>query len=710
MKEIGAADINEQQKLKVHLLCDPAAAVPAPVKREEDAKPAAKKSKVQEAEEAWETDHFAEARRATAEKAAMDELASQLPGLHTKLRGFDEHGTFAAPVTDDIAPNYSKIIHHPMDLGTMRKKLGKGKYRGGKTWQEGFAAFTKDVELMCKNCMKYNGDGEYYQEGEKLLVYAQDLLGELEQKLERITQGSVARARKAAAGSNSNSKPSGNKRDDPEGGKRKGKGEDCRDMAAVGAGEACVRPYTLIEDYVPVGDEEEVEAMMACQVPDEQRPVPEFEDEDTWLPREVPYTRCKELGQEVLEQDVFGMDVVARSHMLAALQGKGFSEKDAAALLEDRLLPTINRCYGKLTAASALTHNVTHAATALLSEENLSKPAKTAIQRLKTAAQHHPEEYAIKHKGHGVVCAVKGGMETDEFLVDLLGEVYPPWRWCEKQDAIRKVAADHKIPADEVPEFYNMMLERPKGDANGYAVVVVDAMSMSNYSSRLSHSCNPNCEVRVRAVDGKYRLMMFLIRPVAHGEELTYNYNTITDSLQEFKAAVCLCGTRFCFGNYLSYAGGEAYKEVIGEELRMSDRHAMLLEACTKPRLGEEDLEALQLAGWAPRRGMLVGLPPWALKYVALLLAYVRQERSKLPRTILQARRKEAAQAPQRAGGRKGAPAPYDEDEDDEDCVGDFTLEDANIEAQVCLALPDGVRTTLPGCWGHAVLAGLRIV
>lgn len=38
-------------------------------------------------------------------------------------------------------------------------------------------------------------------------------------------------------------------------------------------------------------------------------------------------------------------------------------------------------------------------------------------------------------------------------------QVYPTWKWFEKQDGIRSLQKNNKDPA---PEFYNIYLERPK--------------------------------------------------------------------------------------------------------------------------------------------------------------------------------------------------------------------------------------------------------
>ncbi|GAB2302211.1 Histone-lysine N-methyltransferase atxr3, partial [Dionaea muscipula] len=104
--------------------------------------------------------------------------------------------------------------------------------------------------------------------------------------------------------------------------------------------------------------------------------------------------------------------------------------------------------------------------------------------------------------------------------------VYPASNWYEKQDDIRSLQKNSKDPA---PEFYNINLERPKGDAVGYDLVVVDPMHKANYASRICHSCQPNCETKVTAVDGYYQIGIYTVRPIGFGEEVTFNYNSITE-------------------------------------------------------------------------------------------------------------------------------------------------------------------------------------
>lgn len=70
-------------------------------------------------------------------------------GVLEKLRVKDKHGTFAEPVTEEMAPGYSKIITSPMDLTTMRKKVTELQYSS-------VDDFEADFNLMISNCMTFN--------------------------------------------------------------------------------------------------------------------------------------------------------------------------------------------------------------------------------------------------------------------------------------------------------------------------------------------------------------------------------------------------------------------------------------------------------------------------------------------------------------------------------------------------------------------------
>ncbi|KAH9300996.1 hypothetical protein KI387_012579 [Taxus chinensis] len=65
------------------------------------------------------------------------------------------------------APYYHTVILNPMDLGTVRSKLGDNKYSGPRE-------FADDVELVFNNAIKYNPSGsEYHRVAENLLEHFQ---------------------------------------------------------------------------------------------------------------------------------------------------------------------------------------------------------------------------------------------------------------------------------------------------------------------------------------------------------------------------------------------------------------------------------------------------------------------------------------------------------------------------------------------------------
>lgn len=66
-----------------------------------------------------------------------------------KLRADDRRGYFALPVTDSVAPGYSRVIQHPMCLADMTRKVNAGFYSDP-------ALFRRDFELIPANAMTYN--------------------------------------------------------------------------------------------------------------------------------------------------------------------------------------------------------------------------------------------------------------------------------------------------------------------------------------------------------------------------------------------------------------------------------------------------------------------------------------------------------------------------------------------------------------------------
>ncbi|KAL5494454.1 hypothetical protein EMCRGX_G015790 [Ephydatia muelleri] len=71
---------------------------------------------------------------------------------------------------------------------------------------------------------------------------------------------------------------------------------------------------------------------------------------------------------------------------------------------------------------------------------------------------------------------------------------------------------------------------------------VVDATMSGNEARFINHSCEPNCYSKVISVDGQKKIMIFALRKLVPGEELTYDYKFPI----EVAKIPCHCGSRRC--------------------------------------------------------------------------------------------------------------------------------------------------------------------
>ncbi|KAF9589653.1 hypothetical protein IFM89_026787 [Coptis chinensis] len=402
------------------------------------------------------------------------------------------------------------------------------------------------------------------------------------------------------------------------------------------------RKYEVIDHYVIIADEEEVQRKMRVSLPEDYAEKLNAqkngaEESDMEIPEVKDYKPRKQLGGEVLEQEVYGIDPYTHNLLLDSMPEElDWPLLEKHVFIEDTLLRALNMQVRHFTGTG---------------NAPMKYPLQPVVEELQMNAAKEGDKRVIKMcmgilKAHGVglgvVCNKEEGIGEDDFVVEFLGEVYPTWKWFEKQDGIRSL---QKNKTDPAPEFYNIYLERPKGDRDGYDLVVVDAMHKANYASRICHSCRPNCEAKVTAVDGQYQIGVYTVRPIGYGEEITFDYNSVTESKEEYEASVCLCGSQICRGSYLNLTGEGAYQKVLMECHGMLDRHRLMLESCELNYVSEEDYFDLGRAGLGTC--LLDGLPVWLVAYSALgWCAYYwlvtaihcevhKFERTKLPEEIL---------------------------------------------------------------------------
>ncbi|XP_022845527.1 histone-lysine N-methyltransferase ATXR3-like [Olea europaea var. sylvestris] len=401
------------------------------------------------------------------------------------------------------------------------------------------------------------------------------------------------------------------------------------------------RKYEVIDHYVIVADEDEVKRKMQVSLPDDYAEKLKAqrngtEESDMEIPEVKEYKPRKFLGDEVIEQEVYGIDPYTHNLLLDSMpEESDWSLTDKHLFIEDVLLCTLNKQARHFTGTgnTPMIYPLKPVFQEILEngeEENDRRTVRLCQFILKAIDGRSEDNYVAYRKGLGVVCNKEGGFSEDDFVVEFLGEVYPAWKWFEKQDGIRSLQKNNEDPA---LEFYNIYLERPKGDADGYDLVVVDAMHKANYASRICHSCRPNCEAKVTAVDGQYQIGIYSVRPIAYGEEISFDYNSVTESKEEYEASVCLCGSQVCRGSYLNLTGEGAFQKVIKEYHGVLDRHRLMLEACELDFVSEEDYIDLGKAGLGSC--LLGGLPDWLIAYSARLVRFINFERTKLPDVIL---------------------------------------------------------------------------
>ena len=161
---------------------------------------------------------------------------------------------------------------------------------------------------------------------------------------------------------------------------------------------------------------------------------------------------------------------------------------------------------------------------------------------------------------------------------------------------------------------------------------------------------------------GRYVVAIISERAVQYGEELSFDYNSVTENKEEYPSAVCLCGSSQCRGSFLYFSSSATFQQVISEEHTILYRTAMILQ-CGKPcdtddnrHLSDFGFKESALftflkvgSGSATASTSLsssfralsgvdfgVPMPSWTWKFAALVLRFVVLERQLLPAKLME--------------------------------------------------------------------------
>ncbi|KAF2737965.1 transcriptional activator spt7 [Polyplosphaeria fusca] len=132
---------------------------------------------------------------ASEDRIGQEELYESMEKVLMELKAGEHAHPFLQRVNKRDAPDYYTVIKHPMDIGTMMKKLKQLQYKSKKD-------FVDDLMLIWSNCLKYNADPAHFlrkkalymkKETEKLVPLIPDITvrdrAEVEAEERRLRNG-----------------------------------------------------------------------------------------------------------------------------------------------------------------------------------------------------------------------------------------------------------------------------------------------------------------------------------------------------------------------------------------------------------------------------------------------------------------------------------------------------------------------------------------
>jgi len=340
----------------------------------------------------------------------------------------------------------------------------------------------------------------------------------------------------------------------------------------------------------------------------------------------------KILGKDVIEKYSWGIDLYTYRNLIEFLPLNFSDEIKSGKFIEKTLIKTLcdldTKGYSIKKGCEQIIKTWKSDSKEIQNDIFFASHLLSVYKNSKNAKKNSSHAYS---KGIGIFCMKKEGIKKNELIAPYLGEIYPPWYWYEKQDLIKKNKLDKVLP-----DFYNIMLERHKSDDKGYDLVMVDPNSKGNFASRMSHSCHPNCNTVLMSSGNEYTIGMYATNNISFGDELTFDYNSVTEKEKEFQDAICLCSSFNCRGHYLIYSNSNLFTEILSDYHTFLHRNSILLKACDL-NFENNSLEELTesdgylLNKYSIRSSILEKAPFWLKKWAALILRYVEFESKQLP-------------------------------------------------------------------------------
>lgn len=343
-------------------------------------------------------------------------------------------------------------------------------------------------------------------------------------------------------------------------------------------------------------------------------------DPDICLNRAIANQKIQKLGVEVVERETWGFDKFTYINLLFYCR-QPVNDIEQNRFISKTLTKAINAVQSDNWDIRLALRLILESPQYTLLDKRYAQGLFNVVEGLheSVGAEEASKAFRIHPKGTGVVCVRPEGIKERELIIEYFGELYSPARWYEKQDVIKQMSKK-----SDLPDFYNIMLERHADDPDGYDTVMVDPIVKGSFASRLSHSCNPNCGTVVTVTEGRYTIGMYALANIEFGEELTFDYHSTTESKEEQDSAICLCATPTCRGYYLIFSKVVASSKYLSENYTFLHRMASLLKVCDVTGLTAEDYEVLREFNFG--RALLNQTPVWLQAWCASTLNFVRKE------------------------------------------------------------------------------------
>jgi len=348
--------------------------------------------------------------------------------------------------------------------------------------------------------------------------------------------------------------------------------------------------------------------------------------------RPISGHKRKVLNKDIVEKFCWGIDYA--THRAVTIVLPDFENIDKHDFIEKKLLKAVHHTDTPWDMAAVCKQIIKKVREGSKIYTNVdAMVAKMLIQAIKFINTFTEAAFRLHTKGYGVVCMNENGMAPNALVAEYYGELYTPWRWFEKQDLIKKYCKEKKMINNQ-PDFYNIMLEKHKDDPDGYDILVIDPIHKGNFASRFSHSCDPNCSTISTIAHGKYGIAMYGLKPIGFGEELTFDYFSVTENEKEYRQAICLCGSQNCRIRYLNLITSRNQNSYLDKNQSFLRRNYLIYRS--HEPLTKEDYELMD--SYSIKSSILENCTNWLKKWIVLILEFIRDEKNQFVNIMLPAK------------------------------------------------------------------------